>query len=36
MANRQVPKFFLNICAQGSKKTFMCPKFYTNPVLKYT
>ena len=36
MANRQVPKFSLNSCAQSSKKTFMCPKFRTNPVLKYT
>ena len=36
MANRQVPKFSLNNCAQSSKKTFMCPKFCTNPVLKYT
>ena len=36
MANRRVPKFFLNNCAQSSKKTFMCPKFCTNPVLKYT
>ena len=32
----QVPKFSLNNCAQSSKKTFMCPKFRTNPVLKYT
>ena len=29
-------KFFLNNCAHSSKKTFMCPKFCTNPVLKYT
>ena len=36
MANRQVPKFSLHKCAQSSKKTFMCPKFHTNPVLKYT
>ena len=36
MANRQVPKFSLNNCAQSSKKTFMCPKFCTNSVLKYT
>ena len=36
MANRRVPKFSLNNCAQSSKKTFMCPKFCTNPVLKYT
>ena len=36
MANRQVPKFSLNNCAQSFKKTFMCPKFCTNPVLKYT
>ena len=33
IANRQVPKFFLNNCAQSSKKTFMYPKFCTNPVL---
>ena len=36
MANRQVPKFSLNNCAQSPKKTFMCPKFRTNPVLMYT
>ena len=36
MANWRVPKFSLNNCAQSSKKTFMCPKFSTNPVLKYT
>ena len=36
MANRRVPKFSLNNCAQSPKKTFMCPKFHTNPVLKYT
>ena len=36
MANRQVPKFSLNSCAQSPKKTFMCPKFRANPVLKYT
>ena len=36
LANRQVPKFSLNNCAQSSKKTFMCPKFCTNSVLKYT
>ena len=30
-----MPKFSLNNCAQSSKKTFMCPKFRTNPVLKY-
>ena len=36
MANRRVPKFSSNKCAQSSKKTFMCPNFRTNPVLKYT
>ena len=36
MAKRRVPKFTLNNCAQSSKKTFICPKFYTNPVLKHT
>ena len=36
MANWRVPKFFLNNCAQSSKKTFMCPKFHTNPVFKDT
>ena len=36
MTNRRVPKFSLNNCAQSSKKTFMCPKFCTNPVLNYT
>ena len=36
MTNRRVPKFSLNNCAQSSKKTFMCPKFRTNPILKYT
>ena len=36
MANRRVPKFSLNNCAQSFKKTIMCPKFCTNPVLKYT
>ena len=36
MANRRVPKFSLNNCAQSPKKTFMCPKFCTNPVLMYT
>ena len=36
MANRRVPKFSLSICAQSPKKTFMCPKFRTNPVLMYT
>ena len=36
MADRRVPKFSLNICAQSPKKTFMCPKFRTNPVLMYT
>ena len=36
MANQLVPKFSLNNCAQSSKKTFMCPKFCTNPELKYT
>ena len=36
MANRRVPKFSLNNCDQSSKKTFMCPEFCTNPVLKYT
>ena len=36
MANRQVPKFSLNNCAQSPKKTFMCPKFCTNPGLMYT
>ena len=36
MANRRVPKFSLNNCAQSSTKTFMCPKFHTNSVLKYT
>ena len=36
MANQQVLKFSLNNCAQSSKKTFTCPKFCTNPVLKYT
>ena len=36
MANRRVPEFSLSNCAQSSKKTFMCPKFCTNPVLKYT
>ena len=35
IASRQVPKFSLNNCAQSSKKTFMCPKFCTNPILKY-
>ena len=35
-ANWRVPKFSLNYCAQSSKKMFMCPKFCTNPVLKYT
>ena len=36
MANQGVLKFSLNNYAQSSKKTFMCPKFCTNPVLKYT
>ena len=36
MVNRQVPKLSLNNCAQISKKTFVCPKFCTIPVLKYT
>ena len=36
MTNRRVPKFSLNNCAQSAKKTFMCPKFCTNPVLNYT
>ena len=36
MANRRVPKFSLNNCAQSFKKTFMCPKVCFNPVLKYT
>ena len=36
MANRQVPKFSLNNCAESSKKTFTCPKFCTNPVSKHT
>ena len=36
MANRRVPKFSLDNCPQSLKKTFMCPKFHTNPVLKYT
>ena len=36
MANRRVAKISLNNCAQSSKTTFMCPKFCTNPVLKYT
>ena len=35
-ANRRVPKFSLNNCAQSFKNTFMCPKLRTNPVLKYT
>ena len=32
MANRRVPKFSLNNCAQSSEKKIMCPKFCTNPV----
>ena len=36
ITDRRVPKFSLNNCAQSSKKTFMCPKFLTNPVIKYT
>ena len=36
MANRQVPEFSSNNCAQSPEKTFMCPKFRTNPVLKHT
>ena len=36
MANRQVPKFSLNNWAQSPKKTFMCPKFHANPVIKCT
>ena len=36
MANQRVPKFSLNKCAQSPQKTFMCPKFCTNPVLMYT
>ena len=36
MANRRVPIFSLNNCAQTTKKTFMCPKFSSNPLLKYT
>ena len=36
MANWLVPKFSLSNCAQGPKKTFMCPKFRANPILKYT
>ena len=36
MANWRVPEFSLSNCAQSLKKTFMCPKFHTNPVLKYT
>ena len=36
MANRPVPKFSWNNCAQSSKKTFMCPNFHTNRILKYT
>ena len=36
MANRRVPKFSWNNCAQSSRKTFMCPSIHTNWVLKYT
>ena len=36
LANQRVPNFFKNNCAQSSKKMFMCPKFCTNPVIKYT
>ena len=36
MADWRVPKFSLNNYAQSSKKTFMSPKFCTNPVLKHT
>ena len=36
MVNRRVPKFSSHNCAQISKKMLMCPKFRTNPVLKYT
>ena len=36
MANRRVPKFSLNNCAQSPQKAFLCPKFCTNPVWKYT
>ena len=36
MANQQVAKFSLYNCAQSPKTTFLCPKFRTNPVLKYT
>ena len=36
MANRRLPKFSLNNCAQSPEKTFMCLKFRTNPVLMYT
>ena len=35
MASRRVPKLSYNNCAQSSKKTFMWPKFRTDPVLKY-
>ena len=36
ITNQRLPKFSLNNCAQSLKKTFMCPKFSTNPVLKHT
>ena len=36
MANRRVPKFFFNNCAQSTGKTFMCPTFRTNAIFKYT
>ena len=32
----ECPNFFLDNCAQSPQKLFMCPKFRTNPVLKYT
>ena len=36
MADRRVPEFSLNNCAQSPKKTFMYPKFHTISVSKYT
>ena len=34
MGNRRVAEFSLSNCAQSFRKTSMCPKFCTNPVLK--
>ena len=36
IANQRVPEFSWNNFAESSKKTFMCLKFLTNPVLQST